>query len=76
MFIFRIQRITAVILYLFTINYSMWFYLMPVFKYYGGWTVLYTALCLFIAGFLSTYMFFSAKRPQATQRPFATKEQL
>jgi len=70
MFRFYFIRSTMLIIYTATAIYSMWFWLMPVIRHHGGWNALFTFIVCTLVCFITSFLFFSTRKPMATHKPF------
>ena len=68
MFWYNFRTRSCVILYILTCCYSMYFGLSGIIGYHGLATTIYTMLSIIVAAFILTFLFLTAKKPQATRR--------
>ena len=68
MFGYYLTKTTLLIIYLSTAIYAMWFWIAPVYQMHGLLRMLFVFIGTFIICFLTSFMFFSTRKPQATPK--------
>ena len=68
MFKYYLTKTLLLTAYLSAAVYSMWFWIAPVLQMHGLWRMLFVFIGTFIICFLTSFMFFSTHKPQATPK--------
>ena len=70
-------KTTALMIYLITAIYCWWFMFAPVIALHGFWKMLGIILSTFAICFITSYIFFLTRKPQATHKKpsWTTKEE-